>query len=414
MKHKWMIAAAIVAALLCWRIVVVSMADHYVREVKDGSKEAIDKALFWNGSHPVALFYKAEQIYKKEPDRAIGLLQKAIDGNPADSRPLLLLARILHAEGQTGVADSMIDVATRIMPVNPAVLKSAAQYWYSRGDLNKAVLLLSTALEADPSETGELLPIFLEIAENPTGREALREIALAPPKWWDRFFLEVVRRALETDTVRALYGMRQASTDFPITGDERNAYIKRLQKDGFITEAYLVWVNGLDKVQRQELGYLYNGSFEQEFTNAGFDWHATDLKRYGITLNTAQTYGIHGQKALHVAFTGKTFRFSHVYQPLHLTTGKYVFSGRVRTDKLQTRGGMQWRIRCTTGSKQQLVEGDRYLGSGEWIDFNVKFEVPDDCAGQELRLVSVGRRDVDHEMKGEIWFDKLGIRLLRD
>jgi|GEM_PF-2673642 len=54
---------------------------------------------------------------------------------------------------------------------------------------------------------------------------------------------------------------------------ERKSYVARLMKEALIAEAYMVWVNSLTRDQRKRLGLLYDGSFEFEPGNWGFDWH---------------------------------------------------------------------------------------------------------------------------------------------
>jgi len=406
---------AALAVLLAWRIVVVGLTDYYIDRIRAGDTNAIAKALFWDDDHPVALYYKAAQIHEKDPATATELLRASIRGNPTDSRPLALLARIRADDGDVETADRMMELALQLTPVDAETRVNAARYWYRRGELDRAVNDIALALESDGDLKDELFPVFFEIAENPAARSSLETLALEPPSWWDGFFSELIRRARDTESVRALFRYRMASKQYPVTRKERDEFISRLRRDGFITEAYLAWIDGLDEDQLHHLGNLFNGNFELEFSNSGFGWHAGNLRRTGIVLNTARTYGIDGEAALHVSFDGKRQRFSHLYQPLRLDPGKYRLTGKVRIDKLKSSGGLQWKVRCITGDqKVELGASERFLGSSEWMDFSIDFSVPDGCRGQELRLVSTGRRNADHEIKGEIWFDSMSISLVRD
>jgi hypothetical protein len=253
-----------------------------------------------------------------------------------------------------------------------------------------------------------LFPILLKLVEEPATRSAFKSFAAAPPSWWESFFAETARRALDLDTVRALYGYRRAAKRASITRKERDLYVRRLTRDGKIPEAYLVWVNGLDDAERAQLGIINNGDFEVEPTSSGFDWHLGRTDRVFATTGT--TAGVEGAKALHLMFRGREKRFGHVHQPLFLDPGPYRVEGRVRTDSLDSQGGLKWVVRCLRPERSMLGESERFLGSSEWREFAFVVWVPDGCTAQEIRLVSAGRRDFEHEMTGGVWFDRISMR----
>ena len=412
----WRVILISVALFLAWQIVTINMADHYVNKIViEGDEAALDKALWWDAGHPRALTLKAARLLSQgDVETAEPMLQEAVRANPADARPLLLLANIQLERGNTDVSDQMADLANTFMPVNYQVQKGLAAYWEERGQYEKAIAHLATALEAKHQLRDELYPVFLRIAENPAARELMAPIAAEPPKWWDGFVWYAAKNAENLDTLRILAAMRKQAEDYPFTERERSSFIWRLRKEGLIAEAYMVWVNGLDKEQRGALGYVYNGNFERDLMNSGFGWHARPPKNSGIIINTAVTYGIEGKEALFMSFKGKRVRFSHLSQPLFLDTGVYRLTGKVRPDKLKARKGLKWYVWCTSGAKGKVGESEAFLGTGDWRQFEFDITVPPECRGQTLQLRSIGNRDVDHEIRGEIWFDDLHIQLLRD
>ncbi len=207
-----------------------------------------------------------------------------------------------------------------------------------------------------------------------------------------------------------LYALRSESPQAPLTEPERQAYVSRLQKEGRITEAYIDWINGLSRAQRRELGLIHNGGFELEPTNWGFDWQVRT--RRGVVVDRAQTYGIDGKKALHLLFNGHDRPYQDVSQLLFLDPGPYRLTGRVRTDSLETQGGLKWIVRCLIPDAQDLGESERFLGTNQWREFGVEFVVPEDCTLQEIRLVSAGKRKFEHQISGGAWFDRMAIRKL--
>lgn len=411
----WRVILTIGALFIGWQIITINLADHYIDELTINKDEtALDSALFWDSGHPLALAIKAERLIELgENEQAERILKQAVKGNPADARPLVLLAGIYKSRGEIEISDQMAETANVLMPVNYQVQKSLAAYWESRSNFEKAIAHLSTALAANRELREELYPIFLKIAENQDTRSLLAPITSEPPEWWEGFFRYATRNTEDIDTLRSLAGMRKDSETYPVTEHERRDYIARFRKEELIAEAYMAWVGGLDKDAREALGYIYNGNFERDIANTGFGWYAYPPKNSGIIISTAKTYGIEGEKALYISFKGKRVHFHDLYQHLFLDHGTYRLSGKVRLDKLKARKGLQWQVVCSAGAEGRLGESEKFLGSGDWRKFEFELVVPIECKGQILQLYSVGNRSVDYEIRGEIWFDDLHIQLTR-
>jgi hypothetical protein len=154
---------------------------------------------------------------------------------------------------------------------------------------------------------------------------------------------------------------------------------------------------------------VFNGGFELPVTNQGFDWRLPNIK--GAVRSTQdETYGVSGERALHLVFEGREFRFNHLYQQLFLNVGTYRFTVRTRTDSLEGRGGLMWSIACAATPAELLGETDRLLGTNEWRWLTMEFAIPDaTCDSQVLRLQSTGDRLYDHKLEGHAWFDRVQI-----
>ena len=399
-----------IAALLVWRISALGLSSYHAEQLAQGQADAAGKALAWSGRQPEALLAQALAIREQDPAAAGVLLARAYAENPADARPLIAMAGVAQAQGDQARADALVKAAAQLTPSDPRIHLQAAGYWASRGDLVSAMQQWSLALQADPQARDKVFPILLALAEDPRARPAFQPFASEPPSWWTPFFAEVAKRALDEETVRLLYAARRESPQAPITEPERQSYVSRLTKHGRITEAYVEWVNGLSRAQRAQLGLLHDGGFELEPTNSGFDWHLRSTPN--ALVDRAYTFGVDGDKALHVLFKRQVSRFAGVHQPLFLDPGSYRLTGRVRTESLETQGGLKWTLRCLQPEVKDLGESERFLGSNQWRDFGFDFQVPESCRLQEIQLVSAGKRDFEHTMTGGAWFDRLAIRKL--
>lgn len=408
------IGLAVIAAVVSWQILAVNLSDYFVEDASYGNPEALQTALWWDQHHPVALAQLgADAMRQEQPAAALALLRAAIASNPADARPQMDVAALYAAENKVAQGDRLATVANELMPVQYAAQLDLALYWSAREDVERAVQHLATALVGDRGRLREsYFPQLLAVAALEQTRGALLPITenstLYP--WWETFFRYAARNAEDVATVTALVGMREASAQVPLSARERDLYIGRLRKDDLIAEAYLYWVNGLDKEDMQYLGYLFDGGFEREIVNkTGFEWRAFPPRNSGIRITSGDTYGTEGDTALRVSFSGKRIRFRHLSQNLYLGQGTYALSGRVRPDNLKARRGLQWRVDCNAGASGTLGNSDTFAGTGDWRAFAFDITVPADCVGQVLTLRSVGARDVDHEIEGTLWVDALRI-----
>ncbi|WP_415356574.1 hypothetical protein [Halioglobus sp. Uisw_031] len=412
------IGLAVIAAVVSWQILTVNLSDYFVEDASYGNPEALQTALWWDQHHPVALAQLgADAIRQEQPAAALALLRAAIASNPADARPQMDVVALYAADDEVEQGDRLATAANTLMPVQYAAQLDLALYWSGREDVEQAVQHLAIALVGGRGRLQETyFPQLLAVAALEQGRGALLPITENPTlyPWWESFFRYAARDAQDVTTVTALVDMREASTQVPLSALERELYIGRLRKDDLIAEAYLYWVNGLDKEDLQYLGYLFDGGFEREIVyKTGFEWRASPPRNSGIRITSGDTYGVEGDTALRVSFSGKRIWFRHLSQNLYLGQGTYALSGRVRPDNLKARRGLQWRVDCNAGASGALGNSDTFAGTGDWRDFAFDITVPADCIGQVLTLMSVGARDVDHEIEGVLWVDALRIERKR-
>jgi hypothetical protein len=407
----WRVVLLVGAAVLAWQVITTGLGDHYAQRLEQGDDTVLAQVLTWRPSHPEALYRQALRLLAEsddtEGDGRETALSRAYRADPTDARPLIEIAALRFRAEQPEQADALMEIAAALAPADPGVQLQMAAYWDQRQQPERALQHLSTALEVDRSLRREIFPALLQVAEQPARRGLLRPFATSSTSWWPSFFGYLSREAETIEAVRFAYNLRRLAPAEVMTDEERAAYVRRLQKDGLIGEAYLIWVNGLDSVELGQLGLLYNGGFELPLSNEGFGW--TLQRNPRVEARPLATQGAVGERALLLRFRALETRFSDLQQPLFLQPGTYRLSGRVRPKGLESVGGLQWRLSCRSPETELLGESPRFLGSGEWRDFAFDFEVPPDCQYQLLVLASAGRRAFELEMNGVIWLDDMKI-----
>lgn len=359
-----------------------------------------------------------------EAQRAVTSFKQAVADSPLETRAMARLVSTLTLAGVTGPEiDQLAALADRLAPVKSQVQRQLLVAALARQENAKAVSHLARTLVGDPSSRDDLFPLLHALWSSDAGRTAITSLAQDPRpyRWWNGF-LRYLSAQISTEStadatggntlpiLRELIAARSASSAWPLQAEERAIYIATLRREGLIDEAYLHWVNGLDKEALLRLGYLFDGGFNLPFDNSpGFGWQAKIAPQTGIIISRSETFGSSDDASLRVSFSGKRVRFRHVSQELALPPGGFRVRGRVRPDQLEGRIGVGLVFRCTLGTSMPAVQSEPWLGTGEWREFWFDVSVPPECRGQQLRLESLGQREVDHELRGTLWLDDLQI-----
>lgn len=399
-----MLGIGAIALLLGWRIVVTNTSDYLAQS---GGADAASIAIHWNPGNPAALYERGIELVHADPAKASASLIQAISRNPADAPAYAVLARLRESEGNLEAAGKAIETAARLAPLRVDVQLEAGAFWMRRNDPARAMPHFDIVLTYGGPLRSELFPQLLALAEDPVSRQAtFNEIISQPLAWWPDFFTYAAGKAASVDTVRALAAMQSSGPNRMMPAGRR-ALLQRLQRDGLWFDAYTTWLNGLTRDQTKLIGNLFNGDFEGELSNIGFDWIVTPAPQ--VVIETANTYGAAGNKALRVLFRGPRIQFRNLHQYLMLTPGNYALRGRVRPDHLETPEGVRWSIYCL-GRSEAIAQSETFRGSDHWQHFAVRFDIPPkDCMVQTIRLELVGRSALDYVAKGGIWFDDMSI-----
>ena len=405
------IVLATAGLFLVWRIAALETSQYYVDKASTDPRY-LEFSLAWNRDDPEALSLSGQLLVEDDPERAESPLRKAFLANPTDNHALTALARVWLGQGNIEQADQAVEMAQRLSPADVAANLQAAAYWLLRRNVERALLDWNRALQAQPGLSKQLFPVLLLIAEQPPqGQSDFSRIVKHLPPWWKGFFIYATRNAKHVNTLRMLNDLYE-NANRPLTKEELNAYITRLQSEGLWSEAYMVWLNSLTPNQLSVLGQIYDGGFEQTRFTAGFDWHLPKIK--SVEADARSPFGGRKGKALQLTFHGNPVRGIIAEQALFLLPGRYRLSGLVKTDSIETTHGLVWTIACADGNKIPLADTERFVGSKQWGSFSTRFTVPaGQCTGQRLYLHVRGSLPRDFRINGEAWFDNLAITWLQ-
>jgi hypothetical protein len=397
-QKKWLIFG-VVATFLVWRIIVVNVAQYL-------ASEGSSSALAWGPDLPQALLAEAAVIANADTKRSREVAEQAVFFNPVSGRGFLMLSRLLELEGSIELAKKAAKMAHFLAPKDADVQLPLGAFWLHRGLPIQALSHWEAAIETEAALSKTLFPVMLKMIDTPHLRLAAAEVLASAPKWWDGFFMYALKNTTQEDTLKALYLARNDK----VNHDQRRAYIDHLLAAGSYTDAYFIWLNGLQADQLGVLGNVYDGGFEHVLDDEGFGWRPNLSK--GFMLAAEPTYGHGGKKAMHVAFQQKLSSRTLIHQFLMLDAGQYRFKGKSRLDNLSAGKGVRWEIHCADqDGRALLLTSEPFVGTDNWDKFDIEFTIGSErCELQALRLQLNAGTDFDETtFSGSVWFDELEI-----
>lgn len=393
------ILVALLGLFVAWRVLSLGMADHLARHDPSG-------ALHWRAAHPIALARAAEQAAKRSPDRATALAQAAIAADPREGRGYRVLGILADARGDRAEALRNHQIASRLSPRD-----LPTHVWLERRDLQSgrvaaALRHIDLLLRIEPASRDQQFPILRALAVLPEAQAALAGTLIRQPPWREAFIVDLSRQANDSRALTPLIASLRQSEGGLAPG-ELAAWVDRLDRDKRWGEAYVTWAASLPAERQAGLGNVFNGDFEHEPSNAGFDWrigHAPGVYIERLPVGTEQD-----TLALRVSFEDRRIPFNHVRQLLALPPGRYRLEGRARADGLRSTPGMVWSVRCADDNRS-IANAEPLRGYAPWHAFSVSFELkPGDCGGQWLQLAVPARIPAEQRIGGSAWFDALRI-----
>lgn len=374
--------------------------------------KANTRALYWNPNSSKALTNLAERSKNHgEFSKAKDLALAALNVDPTNGQAMSILVSAYDQLNDTRNSEKALALAPKLWSAHSYVHITLANYWARKGRIKNALVEWDLLITRHRALYKQVFPNLQTFANAENSRDLLIPYVSEPASWWDDFFNYMATNQVSLPVLKYFYELR-IQNDSPLNTNELQAYVKRLQQDGYWKRAYAVWVTGLNKKQIDLLGLLFDGGFESKTHNTAYDWHFKQSRQAKITLG--RTQGIVGKRALHISFKKhKSIMFKHVWQQLLLEPRRtYIVKMNTRIDSLKNPAGLVWKVRCAGATKQVLVESEALLGTKQWHEVSFEFTVlKTGCEIQTIHLEAVSKFHHEQFFEGGIWFDQLDISL---
>jgi tetratricopeptide (TPR) repeat protein len=412
-----------------YRSVKIFSADRIIRSeqtVESYSRAILhdptDAALWWHRGR-----LQHYSIDRADIPKAIQDYQRALALNKRLPQAWVDLADCYERTGRNSEAEAALENAFSTRAYSPLIRWQAGNFFLRRGnlprmyecfklaseyDIEKLIPAIDLSWKADSDHSGILerlvpntLPANLRYLQFLAGRD---ELDLARVVW----------SRIQKNEVPDAFDYR-ASQVFP--------YIDRLLAFNRIEEAQSVWNNALLKAgeglsnslmaveapmnPKLPSNLVWNGSFEKEILQGGFDWRFPDMKEAQFRIDSSDR--IEGIKSLKLTFRDANISFAHFSQIIPmLTPGNYQLDYFLRTEGLTTDKTPYWVIQGYPDPAKAFYQTDPFPPSTPWRKASLVFAVKEGCKAVQLIL----RRDLsskfDNQIKGSLWLDGISIHAI--
>lgn len=402
----------ILSAVGIWQSLSYRLGGYYPSDfaVNKDEREQFSLPASWQYTHPDTWIKLSNQSLGDENfEEARKYAINGLMGDITSGRAASQLLNIYDRSGNLKEADLIAEFTTELWPSHSYVRSRLADYWLKRNNLKRTLAEWNVLMMRSHSLDKFLFPKLAQIIKHSESAAYLTPYILNPPIWWERFFAYILKQKnTSLDSIKFLYQIR-IDSDIPLSNRERKAFISRLINESQWQEAYFSWMGGLEPKQlNYGTSLLFDGGFESDSNNTGFDWNLFQHKMASI--KTERTFGMKGKKALSILLKDDSrINFNNVHQNIILKTGVYELKGRYRIDTLKAEEGLRWRVRCIENNSL-LGESVEFIGRSPWRVFKLEFSVPNDgCEVQSVRLEASSSYAHKHRFQGKLWFDDMSI-----
>lgn len=342
--------------------------------------------------------------------QAIGYLERAVQADPHSAALWMDLADAYEAAGNAAAARQAFARAQATYPISGEVAWRYGSLFLYEGDFPKGYAELKRALLLDPALAPSAVAECWQATPN-VGALLDQALPAQPPYYLAAldFFLSgnLLDPAL-TVWNRAL--ARGISMPMPQAVPLVNGLIGQNR----LTEAERAWRQALlasrwPRDPGQAALLVFNGGFENEIVNGGFDWR--EIPAEGVTYARDSLVADSGSSSLRIDFSGRTnVDFRNVFQLVPVEPGgRYQFSAWLRTEGISTDQGIRFQIVDPQNPSAVLVLTPNTVGTNPWTFVQSVFSTGKDTHLLEIALRRLSSSKFDSKIRGTAWVDDVGL-----
>lgn len=404
-------ASTLVAVLFSYEAVKLELAEHRIwSDDLAGMSSAAHLepgyAEYWDRLGRFRQFGLDEQ----DLPGALEDYEKAVRISPMTARYWVDLAIVHENLGDAQKARAEFDIARRAYPASAEVDWEFANFLLRQGQIPESLAEMRAAVNGDPS----LLSLAVNRAWRATG-DADEVANLILPRDAGAY-IEAINSFGAEDNVdaglklwRHLADLRQP---FPI--EKLFPFFDVLIHDNRGADGKRMWVEALAGCDLpHDLptngSAVWNGGFEYNMLNGGFDWRMPSSRGMTAEYDTSVFHG--GKRSLRLDFGGGIN--IDLEQPLEFVAvepnEKYHFAAFLRTEGITTESGLRFTAFDPSRRDAIHLNTDGLIGTHDWTELTA-----DIVTGEETRILQVELRRqpsrmFENKLEGTVWIDDVSL-----
>ena len=377
---------------------------------------SIKRAIAWDAANPDPHFELAKiLLLTGDPSQQVTAeneFREAIQRNPNFAAYWSGLGTACYTNGDQSCANESFTRARQLSPSNPDYAWQAA---------------INDVVSHQPQAATDDLKTFVSLQpEGLTQSFQLLTRGFADPElvWRDLLGSADVSARMKFLEFLAASGRVEAANGFwqdlasqkkPVSLSEVAPLVDQLIGSSHYAEAANVWSYARESSSNEagqllsEPNLIFNGSFEQQPLNAGFDWH--HAQQSYVELNFADPAAKDGSRALKVDFTvPQNSEYDLVYQFVPVTPNRsYDLSALMKSQGITSDSGPKLRVidprcqACLDTSTQGVT------GTSDWRRVSIRFTTGPTTDIVRISLWRPHSRTYPTEITGQLWLDNVAL-----
>ena len=354
--------------------------------------------------------YSLESV---DPQGALQQLNSAVRLNPYHAQAWLDLGVALELQGKTDQAEACLRRADFLAPNLPASQWAIANFFLLHGNVDEAFRHFRVVLSGTSTYTPAIFNTAWKASNDP--KQILDELipSQGAPQFDYLYFLVGRQKWEEAQDVWA----RIAASPEKFPAERARQYIDVLAFNLHRPDqAWDVWSELLKKglISPTEdpvsQNLIFNGHFEQDPTNLGFDWRIAPLE--GVYAGLDETTYRSAAHSLLIQFSGNgNVDYHNVYQLVRVQPNHpYRLSWSMKTEGITTDSGLRMEVRDPYDPRALDQFSDSLIGTAEgWSTSTMDFKTGPKT---ELIMVTVARvpsAKLDNQIAGKGWVDDVSV-----
>ena len=405
-RSLFLIAISLPSAILAWFAGQIWLAAHYYHSsnpalwLKAASLEP-GNAAYWERLG----LYEQGDLRNGDLGKAATYLEQATKANPGFDQFWMELASVYESIGEEVRAKQSYEKAQLAHPISADVAWRYGSFLLRQGDVTSGFTQIRRALTTTPALTSTAIAecwkaspnidLILNSALPARAEYYVPAINFLLGEGQFDSALAVWKRLL---TLKQTIDMAQAA---PLT----NALIGQNR----VPEAQQAWQQALELTewpqQKNDNGsVVFNGGFEYQPANAGFDWQAQRVQGVSYAPDTSVVHS--GKQSMRIVFDGSSnLDFMYLQyipvRPRHL----YHFSAYLRTDSITTDSGLRFLISDPFHPDKVQLLTPNIVGTNPWTLVNADIMTDSDTDLVVIALRRIPSWKFDNKLSGTAWVD---------